>query len=188
MVKRYRRRRYSRKGNFNKIARTYFKFRLDYAFRAGLDQAQFRFLEFNANNRNLYQILQACADWDSCAAIFHSFKLTGLSMEAIPGVPIAGNDGSPYNANGTYAVGVLTSADVTNFQNLIEAKNTICLTPSQTLRKYLSFKSGETGWLSTSQLNQLDGKIYCETNSLPGAGGMVWTIKLGFYVTFKNSN
>lgn len=182
-------RRYYRRNFYNrvKIMRNYFKARLDTSMRAALDTAGFKFIENNASTRNLAQVLESCSDWNAYKQLFHTFKLTGLAMEAIPNLPIAGQ-ASPFAANGTYCVGLITQGDTTNYANLLEAKNTILLTPTQTQRKYLSFNGGETSWIATSQTSDLDGKFYTETNSLASSGGMVWSIKFSFYITFKNPN
>lgn len=180
----YRRKRYYR----YKIMKNYFKARLDTAMRVALDNAGFKFIENNATTRNLAQVLESCSDWAAFKQLFHSFKLTGVLMEAIPNLPLIGGDNKPFAANGTYCVGLITQGDTTNYANLLEAKNTILLTPTQTQRKYLSFNGGETSWIVTSQTSDLDGKFYCETNSLATSGGMVWTVKFSFYITFKNPN
>ena len=182
-------RRYYRKNFYNraKILRNYFKARLDTSMRAALDTAGFKFIENNATSRNLAQVLESCSDWNAYKQLFHTFKLTGLAMEAIPNLPIAGAS-APFAANGTYCVGLITSGDTQNYANLLEAKNTILLTPTQTQRKYLAFNGGETSWIATSQTSDLDGKFYTECNSLASSGGMVWSIKFSFYITFKNPN
>ena len=106
MVKRYYRKYYYRKYNRAKILRNYFKARLDTSMRAALDTAGFKFIENNATSRNLAQVLESCSDWNAFKQLFHTFKLTGVAMEAIPNLPLAGQDNRPFAANGTYCVGV----------------------------------------------------------------------------------
>lgn len=186
----YRKRYYYRRYYYSKakLMRNYFKARLDTSMRAALDTAGFKFIENNATSRNLAQVLESCSDWVAYKQLFHTFKVTGIAMEAVPNLPIAGQDNRPFAANGTYCVGLITSGDTQNYANLLEAKNTIILTPTQSQRKYLSFNGGETSWIATSQTSDLDGKFYTETNSLATSGGMVWSIKFSFYITFKNPN
>lgn len=178
--------RYYRRKSKYRILRNYFKAKLDTIQRVALDSSAFKLLEANGTSRNLHALLQACGDWVSYTHIFHSFKLTGIALTAIPNTPLVGANNAPFSANGTYAVGIITSTDPTNFTNLIESNCALILTPSQTLRKYMSFNGGQTGWLATSKPEDLDGKLYCETNSLASQGGMVWTLKITLYVTFKN--
>lgn len=179
--KKYYRRYY--KTNLQKVMRNYFKMRFDFVDRLGVDQSAFKFISWNTNTKSLQSVLNACADWPKAAALFHSFKLTGLAIEIIPGVRA-----SDFYARGSYVMGLLTSSDVTDFNNLVEAKSALVLNYNQAVRKYLSFYGGETSWISTSDLSQLDGKFFAETNALAESGGFVWTVKFSFYVTFKNSN
>lgn len=166
-----------------RLMRNYFKMRFDIVDRLGLDQSAFKFIAWNANSKSLQSVLQGCADWNKAAALFHSFRLTGMAIEATPG--ILAND---FYARGSYMFGLLTSSDTLDFNTLVEAKSALTLNVHQKVRKYISFNGGSTGWISTSDLSNLDGKFYAETNSLAESGGFVWTIKFSFYVTFKNSN
>ena len=171
------------KPNLQKIMKTYFKMRFDYVERLRLDQSAFKFVSWNTNNKSIQSILNGCADWPKAAALFHSFKLTGIAIEVMPGIIGAG-----FRGVGSYVVGLLTSSDVTDFNNLVEAKTSIVLKYIEGSRKYISFNGGETGWISTSDLSQLDGKMFAETNSLAESGDFYWSIKFSFYVTFKNPN
>lgn len=159
---------YSRykKININKIMRNYFKMRFDFVDRLGIDQSAFKFVSWNTNNKSIQSILNGCADWPKAAGLFHSFKLTGLAIEATPGVKA-----SDYYGRGSPVLGLLTSSDVTDFNNLVEARTAMVLNYNEKTRKYYSFNGGETGWISTSDLSQLDGKVFAETNSLAEGGG-----------------
>lgn len=167
--------------------RNYFKARMDYVMRIIQDTTGVKFAEWNVNYKNINGLLEACSDWPAYTKLFHTFKLTGLAMEVSPSVPIP-QDGI-YNANGSVLLALLTSSDNSeSFQNVAESKNCIVLSQTQCQRRYLSFNGGQTAWIATSDLTDLDGKVVTVTNSNNQAGGMVWSVKISFYVTFKNPN
>lgn len=182
-------RRYYRKRrtNVKKIMRNYFKARLDYVMRITFDSQAVKFPEWNAANKSLAGILEACSDWGSYSKIFHTFRVTGIAAEVVPNLAIKVEN--QFNVNGSVLFAFLTDADnAESFQNVAESKFCFICSPTNTQRKYLSLNGGLTGWLSTNSLSELNGKFVTTTNSLAQAGGMVWNIKLSIYVTFKNPN
>lgn len=181
MAKRKYRKRYYR--NKNRIMRNYFKMKLDIVERLGMDNSGFKFISWNSNAKDIGVVLNGCDDWPKAAGLFHSFKLTGVAITAIPGVY-----GSDFYARGSPMVGILTSNEQANFNTLAESNSSIVLSYNETRRRYYSFHGGETGWMSTDMLADLNGRIYAETLSLAETGNFVWTIKFTFYVTFKNAN
>lgn len=188
MVKRrYKRYGYRKRGSVAKIMRNYFKAKMDYVMRVAYDSSGVKFLEWNASQKNINGLLEACSDWAPYTKIFHTFKLTGIAMEVSPNHPIA-NEGV-FSANGSVILAILTGGDnPDSFQNVAEAKNSMVLTPTQMQRRYLSFNGGQTAWIATSDLTDLDGKVAVITNSTNVTGGLIWSVKVSFYVTFKNPN
>jgi hypothetical protein len=163
--------------------RNYFKARLDYIDRLGMDNSAFKFIAQNSNLKGLTTLIQACGDWPKYVQLFHSMKLTGMAIEATPQV-LADN----YECRGTPLLGLLTAGDQTDFNTLAESKGCITLNYTNTKRKYISFNGSNTGWISTDNLSALDGKIFAETNSLASGGNFIWNVKFSFYITFKNPN
>jgi hypothetical protein len=157
--------------------------KLDYVERLGMDNSGFKFLSWNSNAKEIGVVLNGCADWPKAAGLFHSCKLTGVSISATPGVY-----GSDFYARGSPMVGLLTSNEQADFNTLADSSMALVLSYNETKRKYFSFNGGETGWLSTDMIADLNGRFYAETLSLAEQGNFVWTIKITFYVTFKNAN
>lgn len=175
---------YGWKRTKNRLMKNYFKMRFDYVDRIGIDTSALKFITFNSNNRGIGSILVMCSDWPKAAGLFHSFKLTGMVIQA---TPIMGTD--DWYGRGTVALGVMTDSDTYDFNNLVESNMSMVLSQTQITRRYYSFNGGETGWVSTDNPpNALNGKVYTETDSLAQKGGFLWSIKFSFYVTFKNSN
>lgn len=168
----------------DRLMRNYFKMRFDYVDRLGIDSSALKFIVFNSNNRGIGSILVMCADWPKAAGLFHSFKLTGLAIEA---TPIMGTE--DWYGRGSIMIGVLTDSDTYDFNTLAESKTGMTLSQTLTTRRYYSFNGGETGWTSTDNPSQmLNGKVYTETDSLAQSGSYLWSVKFSFYVTFKNAN
>lgn len=180
----YYRKSYGWRRTKNRLMKNYFKMRFDYVDRVGIDTSALKFVAFNTNNRGIGSILVMCSDWHKAAGLFHSFKLTGMAIEA---TPIMGTD--DWYGRGSVAVGMLTDSDTYDFNNLVESKTAMILSQTQITRRYYSFHGGETGWVSTDNPpNVLNGKVYTETDALAQKGGFLWSVKFSFYVTFKNSN
>lgn len=182
MPKKYRRK-YYRKYNLYKVMRCYHKAKLDYLIRIKYMQSGLMFIEWSTNAKPLADLIAACKDWDYYKRLFHSFKLTGMALEISPGIP-QGN----FVSNGAVVLGIITSGDPTDFSTVVDSTKSIVLSPTNTQRRYISFNGGQTGWSSTNLNAVIDGKLFCETDSLPESGVMVWGVKLSFYVTFKNNS
>lgn len=182
MAKTYKRK-YRKRYSINKLLRNYYKAKLDYLIRIKYQQSGVMFIEWNTNAKPLADLIAACKDWDYYKRLFHSFKLTGVSLEISPGVP-QGN----FVSNGALVLGLITSADPTDFSTVVDSTKSIVLSTTNTQRRYISFNGGQTGWSSTNLNAVIDGKLFCETDSLPESGVMVWGVKVSFYITFKNSS
>lgn len=184
----YKRRKYSRKRTFNRIAKNYFKVRLDcvQTIQHTTDATVFR--ENNGAQRTVSALLELCNDWDMYRRLFHSFKLTGIAMEVVPLTASPNQQGQPYTSLSTICLAFLTSRDNTDFNSCSEANFNIICTQAQRQRKYKGFNGGEFAWTSTDDLTQIDGKFYLGTNGNASTGAAVWSVRFTLYVTLKNTN
>lgn len=166
-----------------KLISNYYKIKLDTVCRLELNNSSFKFLEYNINTKAIATFIQACSDWPKIIGLFHSMKLLGIAFSATPGLLTSG-----FTANGSYLIGILTSGDTYDFNNLAESKSSLVLSTYETKRKYIKFNGGISGYCSTDLPQTFDGKFYCETNSLAQNGTFIWTLQISFYCIFKNSN
>ena len=74
--------------NRNKIMRNYFKAKLDTVQKVLWTGDGVKFITGGTStNKPIPTLLQLCPDWESWRLLFHSFKLTGLSVEVAPNYP-----------------------------------------------------------------------------------------------------
>lgn len=185
MAKRTYRRRYRKK--VRKIMNNYFNAKLDYVFRVSYDSSGSKLVEWNTDRKDLNGMLESCSDWPNFAKVFHTFKLRGIAISTSPNVPIP-QDGL-FSMNGTVLLAIMTGADSPDsFQNVVESQCCLMLTNQQCQRKYISFNGGQTSWIATSDLTDLDGKLCVKTNSNAQSGGCIWSVHIRFYVSYKNPN
>lgn len=177
MVKKYSRVRYS----FKKIAANYTYCRIDVVDRLGAQGDGYKFITANSNSKSLEYWITHSADWLRYAEGYHSFKLKGVAIDVVPGRP-----SDDFATRGTYLLGLLPNRESIGFERLSESKACLVLGYTEHCRRYYSFNGGDTGWLSTGNLTALDSNIVAETQSLPSAGQMVWSVKLSFYILLKN--
>ncbi|AXH79378.1 MAG: hypothetical protein [Circular genetic element sp.] len=180
MVKRYYRRRYRKK-----LMSRYFKTKLSCIDRVILDDNDIKLASTNGVNRNIRAYLTSCNEWGYLTKIFYSFKLTGILIETVPGVIATAVDSVPV-FGGTYQLALLPMGSDSNSPALADANASLVLSPTQSQRKYISFTGSLNGWLDIASIeNNLVALLTVAATALPQNTGLVWSIKLTFYVTFK---
>lgn len=188
MVKYTRKATYSKykKNNIRRIMYNYFKTKLSCVDRILLDDNDMKLASTNGTNRNIRAYLTGCNEWQYFSKIFHTMKITGLLMETIPGIQASNPETTPVMP-GSYQLGFLPVASDSNSAAIADTNASIVLSVVQNQRKYISFHGGLNGWLDIGSLeNNLVALIAVAASALPQNTGCVWTLKLTFYVTFKN--
>jgi len=176
-------RRYSKKSNFNKITRTYFKAKFSISRRIGYDTSGIKFIEDNTDDKTLSSLLSECPDFKKFQQIFHSMKLTGILIETAPNPP------SPDTvALGAIVLAVQTLNDTNQFADAVESNDALILSPTSPQRKYISMHSGLTGWVATGSVSDMIARMVVKTDANAQDGGYMIGVRFTFYVMFKNSN
>lgn len=168
--------------------KNYFKAKLSCIDRIILDNDFMKLNSSNSQNRLLSAYITSCSEWDSFKNIFHSMKLTGLLMETTPGTVSALDLESAVVFPGSYQVGFLPVNSSGGATGIADASESIVLSTNQTQRKYISFNGGLNGWLDMGSLSNNLAAIISTAmqGAYPVNGGIVWTLKLTFYITFKS--
>lgn len=174
------------KRSLYRVMKNYFKTKLSCVDRILLDDNDMKLASSNGVNRNIRAYLTGCNEWQYFSKVFHTMKITGLLMETIPGIQASNPETTPVMP-GTYQVGFLPIASDANSVALADANESIVLSVVQNQRKYISFNGGLNGWLDIGSLeNNLVALIVVAATALPQNTGCVWSLKLTFYITFKN--
>ena len=187
MAKKYKKRYYKKKStNLNKVMRNYFKVKLDTIEKVIWTGNGIAFVvSGEATSRNLYTLLERTPDWGVWRTLFHSFKLTGLAVEISPNAPAQAN-GAVFS--GAAALGLITSRDTINWNNVTESNFSFLLSTTQIQRKYKSFNGGLADWHGTDNAQELDGIFAVLSDGNLQNAICNFVVKFSFYVTFKNPN
>lgn len=174
---------YTKKSNFNKIARNYFKAKFSISRRIGYDTAGIKFIEDNDFKKTISSLLTECPDFKKFQQIFHTMKLTGILIQTAPNTP---TDGTV--ALGTMVLGLQTVNDTEVFADVVESNDALILTPTQAQRKYIPLNGGMTAWVSAANPIDFAGRFVVKTDANAQDGGYMISVRFTFYVTFKNAN
>lgn len=178
---------YGRK-NMLRVMRNYFKARLDTIQKVVWNANGVNFSTgTQGTNRDLRTLLELCADWSAWHTLFHTFKITGLAVEIDPALPsVSANSVPAYG--GMAVLSLLTSRDISNWNNATESNFSFNLTALGKQRKYKSFNGGISSWVGTDDLQDLDGKFTVQSDGNIENAALVYMVRFTFYVTFKNPN
>lgn len=174
------------KKNKYRIMKNYFKAKLDTVQKIAWNDQGANFITGNTGTtRNLNDLIQLCPDWGHWRELFHTYKLTGVKVEISPNFPTFGSN---YVFQGAACMGLLTTRDISNWNNVSESNFNFLLSPTEIQKKYKSFNGGLSAWHGTDDTADLDGKFCCETDGNPSSGVVTFMVKFTFYITFKNPN
>ena len=176
-------RRYSRRRNFNRIAKNYFKAKLSISKRIGYDTSGVKFLEDNTDTKTVSSLLGECPDMKKFQQLFQSMKLTGILVETAPN-PIS----EETTALGCITLGLQTKNDTDVFADIVEGNYGMLLSAMQCQRKYIGLNNGLTGWINTDGTSTWNPRFSVKTDAAAQSGGYMIAVRFTFYVTFKNSN
>lgn len=164
---------------------SYFKTKLSCVDRVILDDNDIKLASTNGVNRNIRAYLTGCNEWAYLTKIFYSFKLTGILIETYPGVVATALESVPV-FGGTYQLALLPMGSDSTTAALADANASLVLSPLHNQRKYISFNGSLNSWLDVASIeNNLVALLTVSASALPQNTGLVWSIKLTFYVTFK---
>ena len=180
-MKKWRRKKYYRKKNFNKIASNYSKAKLDVSKRIMATTQGMRWDNPNATTVAISDLIDASPDYNMYRQLYMSFKLTGIAVNVTP--MLRSNN---FSTVGAICLGLLTDNDGDTFANVVESDKSIMLSFQNDKRRYWSFNGGSTGWVNIEAGETFPGKFGVATGDLPTAGDAYWAVKFTFYVTMKN--
>jgi hypothetical protein len=165
----------------------YFKAKLSCTDRILLDSDGMKLASSNSQNKFVRSYITSCQEWQLYQGIFGSMKLTGIAIETIPNVVTKTEAEDPMVMAGTYIIAYKPVDAGTSLTALSDTENSIILSVNQNQRKYVNLHGGPTGWFDINLIEQnLSGQIATQYNNLIQNGGVVWTVRFTFYITFKN--
>jgi hypothetical protein len=167
--------------------RNYFKAKLSCTDRIMLDGDGMRLASSNSQNKFARAYITSCQEWQAYQGIFGSMKLTGILIETFPNQLTSIDLEVPIVVAGTYIIAYKPVDTGTSLAALSDTSNAIILVSNQIQRKYVNLHGGPTGWFDINLIEEnLSGQIATQYNVLPQNGGLAWTVRYTFYVTFKN--
>jgi hypothetical protein len=170
-----------------KVMRNYFKAKLSCTDRIMMDDTIMKLASVNAQNKLVKSYITSCQEWQLYQGIFGSMKLTGILIETFPNAVTATSTQDPMVMPGTYIIAYKPADTGTSLAALSDTSNAIILSVNQNQRKYVNLHGGPTGWFDINVIDDnLSGMIATQYNNLIQNGGMVWTVRFTFYITFKN--
>ena len=172
----------SRKAMFYKAISNYHATKLTAFTQIALDSTGIKFTENNSQIWLLSNALAGCSDWKAYSTLFISFKLRGLRLTVVPNPSI--ND---FDYRGTAALGYVATADGAFVADTLESNKSLVLSPLQTVSCYWPLNGGTTGWTATNTTNQMTGKLQCASSSNASSGGVVFSMRVDFYIIYKNT-
>jgi hypothetical protein len=171
----------------NKVMRNYFKAKLSCTDRIMMDDTIMKLASSNSQNKFVRSYITSCQEWPAYQGIFGSMKLTGILIETFPNAVTTTDSENPMVMPGTYMICYKPVDAGTSLTAISDTTNAIVLSTNQNQRKYVNLHGGPTGWFDINLIEQnLSGQIATQYNNLIQNGGMVWTVRFTFYITFKN--
>ena len=145
------------------------------------------FAEANGPSLTFGAVFSSSQYYGSLVNMFGYYKVTGVSMEVIPG---------PRNFDGTATVGMKTfvgfkcgTSATMPYHELVANNNSIMLGVTTRVRKYSS-TMGSTGWVSASGNIDNVGSFSVASSNTTGTTERqpTWTCKFSLYMIFKKVN
>ena len=115
-------------------------------------------------------------------------KITGILLETFPNYVGTVDIQNSVVMQGTYVIAYRPALAPSNFNALTDSNGSIVLSTTIPQRKYISMHGSVTGWMDTNNLDTEYSSMFTIKNSgvtIQNAN-MVWTVRITFYVTFKN--
>lgn len=175
--------RYSKK-KFNYVASKYSKDKFDVTCRITIEaNGVIKFQEHGSPYYTIEQILQDSTLYSTTSVNYQSMKVTGLAIECVPGF----NPGEVnIRSNGIYILSYYSSEGNLSFSNVQESDKLMILNGEQRIRKYWKFGDGLTGWVDSSSVGDMPGRLVVLQSDAPLQGGAYWICRISVYVLFKN--
>lgn len=168
--------------------KNYFKTKLTTTDRILLGPGIWTFSADQGETLTARTVLRACSEWTQFSAVFGAIKITGILLETFPNYVGTVDIQNSVVMQGTYVVAYRPALAPSNFNALCDSNASIILSTTQPQRKYISLHGSATGWMDTNNLDTEYSSMFTIKNSgvtIQNAN-MVWTLRMTFYVTFKN--
>lgn len=184
MVKKTYRRRYPKKKgmSFLKAISNYTYTKLTIVDQIALDSSSIKLVISGDIRYRLYEYLSKCADWDTYKTLYLTFKVVAVKMTCVPNPP-EGN----FAWRGSGAIAIVSNTDDNGFKATVESNKSLMLSPTQVTRGFFRLNGGATGWENSGSPAQTGGAIQVGSSSGAQSGGLIWSLRLDFYVMFKNT-
>ena len=185
--RKYYKRKRGYKFNLNKLLSQYTRAKLDVTQQVQWTASQLQW-ENNNTDISIEGLLTLSHDFPYYRQLYHSMKLRGILITCTP-MPsaLSINTQQQPNFNGVGLCGFLTQRDASNYQNVSESNNKIVLGTTKST-KYIYFPGGQTGYISTDNAQDFDGKFSLQTNGGPSYATLNFTFTFSLFITFKCSN
>lgn len=181
------------KMKFYKAVANYHRAKLTYSNRLELKTGFCQFVPENNAVIKISTILDSCPDWKLLRDYFLSYRLTGISIVAVP-TPIFADAVAVQTQTGLFPVnktyitsapvlGIIGTYDGIEYKDIAESNKSMVLNFYTTTRNY--WRMSPTSWNCTNAPNDQTYRVAANVHGLPLNGSLFWNISYNFYILFK---
>lgn len=181
------------KAKFYKAVANYHRAKLTYSNRLELKGSACQFIPQNMEVLTVPSLLAECPDWKLLRDYFLSYKLIGVSIEAVPApvfpdaVAVTTNTGA-FPLNKTYitsmpVLGIIGMYDGTTYADIAESNKSMVVNAYVPTKRY--WRMSPASWDCTNSPAEQTYRVATNVHGLPPNGSMMWNLSFNFYILFK---
>lgn len=134
-------------------------------------------------------LLVGSAYWANLQSMFSFYKVTGVTIEAVPSPSNIGGNGQVQITNlGPIFIGYVSANGAQVYDRLSANNNALCLDPTSRKRKYVSLLGGTSSYKAMNE-NFVGGITVANNPQMQGTAtdSPMWALNISIYVLCKKS-